>query len=260
MSAPVQALPFHAISVRGGPNGLPLRSHDARLYRMRRFAGQAHAQPSVWPMPVGSELSRRPIWLPACVHAPQKIQHPLDVVPSSFSCAKPDSWSPFFRSTFVGSFGSVTSASALPLYSIAISSGVGLSGLAYGHVRFTIGSGYLPPCSLYALRMRRNSPDMISRSLLASPGPCAPCQCHWSTRLELTSEPRSSAKHVVGRRNTSVWIFDASTSLNSPKFLQNSDVSVASGSMMTSHFSFARLAPIFDLFGAAASGLNPCAM
>src|ERR1700735_5699410 len=123
-----------------------------------------------------------------------------------------------------------------------------------------MGSGYLPPCSLYARRMRSQRPDMISRSLFDSPGPVAPCQCHCNTRLELTSEPRSSAKQVVGKRKTSVWIFDASTSLNSPKLLQNSDVSVASGPMTTSHFSLARPACTFDLFDTAASGLNPCAM
>ena len=105
MSAPVHALPFHAISLRVGSNGLPLTSHEARLYRMRRFAGHAHAQFSVWPMPVGSELSRRPIWLPACVHAPQKIQQPLAVLPSSRNCAKLASCSPFLASTLVLSVG-----------------------------------------------------------------------------------------------------------------------------------------------------------
>ena len=54
--------------------------------------------------------------------------------------------------------------------------------------------------------MRMNRPAMISRSLRASPGGSAPCQCHCNQRAELTSEPFSSAKQVVGRRNTSVWI------------------------------------------------------
>ncbi len=61
--------------------------------------------------------------------------------------------------------------------------------------------------------MRRNSPDMISRSLRASPGASAPFQCHCSTRPEFTSEPRSSAKQVVGRRNTSVLTAAGSTTL-----------------------------------------------
>src|ERR1700761_8120343 len=147
-SAPDHVLPFHAISLRVGSNGLPLTSHDARLYSTRRFAGHAQAQFSVLPMPVGSELSRRPIWLPAWVHAPQKIQQPLAVLPSSRNCAKLASFSPFFASTLVLSVGSVTSASALPLNSIASSSGVGLSGSAYGQLMFRIGSGYLPPFSL----------------------------------------------------------------------------------------------------------------
>jgi hypothetical protein len=47
---------------------------------------------------------------------------------------------------------------------------------------------------------------MICMSVRASPGPSAPFQCHCSQRLLLTSEPSSSAKQVVGRRNTSVWM------------------------------------------------------
>jgi hypothetical protein len=76
-------------------------------------------------------------------------------------------------------------------------------------------------------------------SVRASPGPSAPFQCHCSQRLLLTSEPSSSAKQVVGRRNTSVWMLAGSTSLNSPALRQNSEVSVASGSMITSHLSLA---------------------
>src|ERR1044072_5432996 len=148
MSAPLHVLPFHAISLRVGSNGLPLTSHEARVYRIRRLAAHAHARFSVLPMPVGSALSRRPIWLPAWVHEPQKIQQPLAVLPSSRSCAKLASCSPFFASTLVLSVGSVTSASAFPLNSIASSSGVGLSGSAYGQLMLRIGSGYLPPFSL----------------------------------------------------------------------------------------------------------------
>src|SRR6201996_3181180 len=148
MSGPVHARPFHATSFLDGSNGLPSTSHVGGLYGTRRFAGHAHAQPSVWPMPVGSELSRRPIWLPAWVHEPQKIQQPLAVLPSSRSCAKLANCSPFLARTLVLSVGSVTSASALPLNSMASSSGVGLSGFEYGQLILRIGSGYLPPFSL----------------------------------------------------------------------------------------------------------------
>src|SRR5437588_3165402 len=97
---------------------------------------------------------------------------------------------------------------------------------------------------------------MICRSVRASPGGSAPFQCHWSQREELTSEPSSSAKHCVGSRNTSVWIFFGSTSLCSPKLRQNSEVSVAGGSMMTRYLSLASPELIFALLGAAPLGLD----
>src|SRR5512138_625317 len=98
---------------------------------------------------------------------------------------------------------------------------------------------------------------MISESPLASPGGSAPFQCHCSQRPLLTSEPSSSAKQVDGRRNTSVWIFAESTSLYGPKFFQNSEVSVASGSMITRYLSLDRLSTSLALFGNEAIGLKP---
>ena len=98
---------------------------------------------------------------------------------------------------------------------------------------------------------------MISGSPFASPGGSAPFQCHCSQRPLFTSEPSSSAKQVEGRRNTSVWILDESTSLYAPKFFQNSEVSVASGSMMTRNLSLARLFDTLTLHGAEPSGLKP---
>lgn len=80
-------------------------------------------------------------------------------------------------------------------------------------------------------------PAVISPSFSASPGASAPFQCHCSQRPELTIEPFSSAKQVDGRRNTSVWICDESTSLNSPWFCQKLEVSVFNGSMVTVNFS-----------------------
>src|ERR1700681_2370286 len=100
-------------------------------------------------MPVGSELSRRAMRLPGGPQAPQKIQQPLEGLPSLRNSAKPASCSPALRVILVGSFGSVRSLSACPEYSIASSSGEGLLGRAYGHDRLRIGSGKAPPSALY---------------------------------------------------------------------------------------------------------------
>ncbi len=101
---------------------------------------------------------------------------------------------------------------------------------------------------------------MISMSVRASPGGSAPFQCHCSQRPELTIEPSSSAKQVVGRRNTSVWMLAGSTSLYSPWFCQNSEVSVSSGSMITMNFRRASAAPTLSLLGNEATGLKPWQM
>src|SRR3984893_4536334 len=203
-SAPPQAVPFHAINLRFGLYGLPAGSQDARLYSTGRLAGQAQAQLSVWPIPVGSELSRRAIKFPVGPQAPQKIQQPHCVLPSSRSSAKPASCSPALRMILVGSLGSARSLRALPEYSLASSSGLGLSTWAYFHVKLRMGSGKAPPSFAYMARMRVKMTAMISKSLRASPGGLAPFQCHCSQRAELTRAPFSSAKQVVGRRNTSV--------------------------------------------------------
>ena len=129
-SAPTQRSPFHDTSVRLGSNGVPSGLQDARLYSTRRLAGQDQAQFNVLPMPVGSALSRRAIRLPAGPHAPQKIQQPLEVLPSSRSSPNPDSCSPLRRMNLPSPLGSGRSASALPLYSFAISSGLGSCGIA----------------------------------------------------------------------------------------------------------------------------------
>ena len=49
-------------------------------------------------------------------------------------------------------------------------------------------------------------------------------------------------------------------SLNSPWFFQNSEVSVASGSMTTKNLSLARPSRTRPLFDSEAMGLKPCAM
>src|SRR4051794_38048421 len=111
---------------------------------MRRFAGHDQAQFKVWPIPQGSALSRRAIWLPACVQAPEKIQQPDSVLPSSRNRPKPDNCSPAFASTLFLSAGSTRSVIALPLYSLASSSAEGLIGFLYGQERLTMGSGKAP--------------------------------------------------------------------------------------------------------------------
>src|SRR6266568_3929325 len=105
--------------------------------------------------------------------------------------------------------------------------------------------------------MRRKSSPTISGSPLASPGGSAAFQCHCSQRPLFTSEPSSSAKQVEGRQNTSVWIFEESTSLNSPWFFQKVEVSVTSGSMITRYLSFESEAMVLFLSGTEPTGLKP---
>ncbi len=69
--------------------------------------------------------------------------------------------------------------------------------------------------------------------------------------------PSSSAKQVVGRRKTSVWMSSVLTSFCSPWFFQKVDVSVTSGSMMTRNLSFDSDSMTLFLFGNEATGLKP---
>ena len=101
---------------------------------------------------------------------------------------------------------------------------------------------------------------MISRSLLPSPGGSAAFSFHAITRPELVNVPSSSAKHAVGRRNTSVLISAVFSLLNSPSSFPNSDVSVASGSMTTRNFRFSSAAATLARCETAASGLKPWQM
>ncbi|MNU04834.1 hypothetical protein D3C72_2494130 [compost metagenome] len=57
---------------------------------------------------------------------------------------------------------------------------------------------------------------MISESVLASPGGSTAFSFQAITRLELVKLPVSSAKQLVGKRNTSVWISSGFTSLSGP--------------------------------------------
>ena len=50
-----------------GCQGLPSRSTEARLYKMRRFMGQLQAHPGYRPMPEGSSLFLRAAMLPSWV-------------------------------------------------------------------------------------------------------------------------------------------------------------------------------------------------
>src|ERR1700754_1294193 len=98
---------------------------------------------------------------------------------------------------------------------------------------------------------------MIHTSDLASPGGVPPAQCHCNQRPELTSAPVSSAKQDVGSSITSVLMLAVSTSLCSPWFCQNRDVSVCSGSMTTRNFNLDSAAVIFLRFGNDSRGLKP---
>src|SRR5438270_2787883 len=128
--------------LRLGSQGLPVRSHDARLYMTRRFMGHDQAHWGWMPKPEGSAGSRRCVLEPASGQEPQYSQLPDEVVPSSFSQAKPGSCWPAFQSDGV-CFSSCRSARALPLISLATSVSDGLYGVVYAHARFRIGSGNL---------------------------------------------------------------------------------------------------------------------
>src|SRR5262249_10397570 len=220
----------------------------------------AGRDPPVWestPGRVEPDVPRGGGGCPAGDHMPQYSQLPHEVEPSSRSCANAESCVPAGTSTLVGSLGSVRSTSARPEYSRSSSAEAGTCGFWYDHVRFSIGSGTVPPSLGYISRSLTNSRAKISESALPSPGGSAAFSFHWLTRLELVNEPVSSAKQVLGSRNTSVWICLGSTSFSGPKFFQNSEVSVSSGSMTTRYFSFAIAALSFFLLGSAASGLKP---
>src|SRR5207302_1296014 len=62
---------LHHTCRREASHGLPSRSHDARLYRTRRFAGHDQAQFWCTPIPDGSLGSLRAVKLPASVYPPQ---------------------------------------------------------------------------------------------------------------------------------------------------------------------------------------------
>src|SRR5574343_910624 len=120
-----------------------------------------------------------------------------------------------------------------------------------------MGSGQAASSLAYISLSFRNSDAMISGSSLASPGASAAFQRHWMTRPELVKLPEVSANSVVGRRKTSVGILVGSTSLNSPCGFQNSEVSVASGSITTMYFNLLSAADTFFLLATEASGLKP---
>src|SRR5262249_9077028 len=98
---------------------------------------------------------------------------------------------------------------------------------------------------------------MIHTSDLASPGGVPPAQCHCSQRPELTSDPSSSAKQVLGSSKTSVFTSSGLDGLYSPWSSQKRAVSVSRGSMTTRYFSLANAAFSLPLLGKERSGLKP---
>src|ERR1700720_2310676 len=159
---------------------------------------------------------------PASVHDPEEIQFPQGVVPSSFSQAKPGTCWPALMVVFV--FGSVMSASALPLSSFATSASDGLYGLVYANDAFKTGSGNLPPSFLYSSRVFKKMVARISWSSRACPGGGTATFFHWSQRAEFTKVPSFSAKPAPGNRYTVVLIFFCSSAVM-PGARQNSLVS-----------------------------------
>src|SRR5256714_15250270 len=147
-TSPTHFSPFQTMPGRVGSHGLPSASAEARLYMMRRLAGQENAQPWNMPNPVGSALFLRAALFPASVYTPECSQLPHMVEPSSCSWAKPSSCCPAVFNVFVLSLGSGMSASALPFISFRTSERSGLSGFAYAHETFITASGSAPPSFL----------------------------------------------------------------------------------------------------------------
>src|SRR2546425_10194272 len=86
------------MAVRDGSHGRPCASVDARLYIIRRLAGQLQAQLENRCMPLGSSVLRRVLMFPSAVYEPQYSQFPLDVVPSSLRALNEASFWPVVRS------------------------------------------------------------------------------------------------------------------------------------------------------------------
>src|SRR5437870_432082 len=85
-TSPTHFSPFQTIPGRVGSQGLPSASAEARLYMMRRFAGQENAQLWNMPSPVGSALFLRCELFPDSVYTPECNQLPHMVDPSSWHC------------------------------------------------------------------------------------------------------------------------------------------------------------------------------
>src|SRR3989442_6545598 len=85
------------MAVRDGSHGRPCASVDARLYIIRRLAGQLQAQLENRCMPLGSSVLRRVIMFPSAVYEPQYSQVSLDVVPSSLRALDDGSCLPVVR-------------------------------------------------------------------------------------------------------------------------------------------------------------------
>src|SRR5439155_26923047 len=125
--SPTHSSPFQTMPGRVGSHGLPSASAEARLYMMRRLAGQENAQPWNMPSPVGSALFLRAALFPASVYTPECSQLPHMVDPSSWHCANPSSCCPAVLMTLPSL--SLTSVTALPLISLSTSARSGLMGL-----------------------------------------------------------------------------------------------------------------------------------
>ena len=170
---------------------------------MRRLAGQAQAQ-----FERLADAGRIGVVAPrhqvaGLVHAPQKIQQPLAVVPSSRSWAKPASCSPALRDD-LGRDPSDRRrpSSALPEFPCASSSGVGLSRIGVRPGQLTIGSGNAPPsfCVQRAHAREQLGHDLeiaarLARRLGAFPVPLQPAAGVDQRAVLLGEAGRRQAEH-----------------------------------------------------------------
>ena len=169
-------------------------------------------------MPVGSELSRRAMRLPVGPQAPQKIQQPdcRAAVVAQFGEARE------LLARLARDLGRVLRVRQVleRLAGVLLGELFGRRALGLrvvpGQVQDRVGIRAAVLGLVHRAHPRESSGHDLADRVRASPGGSAPFQCHCSQRAELTSEPFSSAKQVVGRRNTSVWILLGSTSLCSP--------------------------------------------
>ena len=253
-------LPFHWISGFAGFHGLPAGSALARLYRMRRLAGQEHAQFGARPCSRGSVASRRAIMLPRSVQQPE-----IDPAAAMRSCRRRATARSHRaagrRAAASRPLASFTSPARVPLISLASSSGSGLDrvGVVPRQVQDRIGerAASLRVHLAHAAEQPGHDLDValrLARRVGRLPVPLQPARRSWSGCHPPRRSTSSAAGTPPSRSSTD------RTDSCSPWFSQNRAVSVSSGSITTRNFSLPSAARIFSLLGNACSGLKPWQM